>query len=107
MSAWQDVLVNGSDQLTPCVISPTMDGAIVDAARTQLLAPHAGKPGMHAYVAELTAQFLTEQVARYGTRLSRTAEQAQAAEVRAEWAIADDLERQDDYYRQNPRGGAR
>lgn len=81
MTAWQDVLLNSADQLTAAVVSPTMDSAIVDAARTNLLAPAVGSPGLHAYHAELATQFIQEQVAKYGTRLSRTQQQAQAAEV--------------------------
>ena len=80
MSAWQDVLVNHADQLDATVISATMDSAIIDAARANLLAPAVGKPAAHAYHAELASQVLAEQVAKYGTRLSRTQQQAQAAE---------------------------
>ena len=80
-TSWQDVLLGSTDQLDAAVISPTMDEAIVDAARTNLLEPAVGKPGAHAYHAELATQFLQEQVAKYGTRLSRSRAQAEAAEV--------------------------
>lgn len=96
-----DVLLGHADQLSATVVSPTMDEAIVDAALTNLIGPESAwdatlpdgvfpservrpsKPGMHAYVAEMATQFLQEQVAKYGTRLRRTIEQSQAAEVAA------------------------
>ena len=81
MNAWQDVLLSHADQLDATVISPTMDEAVIEAALRDFIRPAAGKPGMHLYAAQLATQSLQATVAKYGTRMSRTAEQAQAAEV--------------------------
>ena len=81
MTAWQDVLIGGADQLDPAVISPTMDEAVIEAALRDFIRPAIGKPGMHLYAAQLATQSLQATVAKYGTRLSRTQAQAHAAEV--------------------------
>lgn len=97
-TAWQDVLIGAADQLDSAVISPTMDDGIIEGLRTWLDAESAwdatlpdgvypservrpSRPGAHSYVAFHVTQFLQEQVEKYGTRLGRTKEQAERAEV--------------------------
>lgn len=97
---WQDVLLGHADQLDPSVISPTMDEGLILGLRKWLDAESAwdatlpdgvfaservrpSRPGMHDYVAYHAAEFIEEKVAEYGTRLRRTVEQAERAEVAA------------------------
>lgn len=112
MTAWQDVLIGGSDQLESVVISATMDEAVIEYTLRDFVrpvsawdyesdatgpeyddgtagrwptvtgAPREAVPGFYDYHAQLAAQALQATVAKYGTRLSRTREQAYAAESR-------------------------
>lgn len=86
MSTWDDILLAHADQLAPRhVISPTVDAAVVDAARQVFLQPASGKPALHRYAAWNAAQFIADQVTGFRAKVEQ-AERERIERERAELA---------------------